>query len=75
MGNKFSKLIENRFLVTGKLHKIFNENAIKVSYCCMDKVIRQIKKETYTKKIVNARYKLQFHVTAAIEMFVDKFCY
>ena len=39
----FLKLVDKHFPKTNKLHKIFNRNTIKVSYCCMENVTQIIK--------------------------------
>lgn len=39
VGSKFVQFIDKHFFVTCKLHKIFDRNIIKLSYCCMNNVI------------------------------------
>ena len=35
MGKTFLKLLQRHFLKRHSMHKIFNRNAVKISYCCM----------------------------------------
>ena len=38
IGKTFLHLTKRYFLITTKLHKIFNENTVKVSYSCMSNI-------------------------------------
>ena len=51
IGKTFLKLIDKHFPRSSKLHKIFNRNTIKVSYCCTENMSMIIKK--HNKKIIN----------------------
>ena len=48
IGKTFPRLIDKNFPPHHKLHKLFNQNNIKISYCCMPNVKSIIKKHNKT---------------------------
>ena len=54
-GKRFLQLLRHHFLPSNKLHKIFNKNTVKVSYCCTQNVASIIK--SHNKKLINTSIK------------------
>ena len=52
VAQRFLNLLDIRFPKSNKLHKIFNRNTVKVSYCCTENLWSIIK--THNKKVTNA---------------------
>ena len=52
VAKKFSQLLDLHFLLSNKLHKIFNRNNMKVSYCCIWNVGNIIKSRN--KKLIHS---------------------
>ena len=65
IGKIFLKLVRKHFPRHHKLHKIFNPNTLKLSYCCMKNILNIIKQHnatvlatsTTTKLLCNCRNK------------------
>ena len=51
----FLQLLGHHFPPSNKLHKIFNNNAVKVSYCCTQNIASVIK--SHNKKVINTSKK------------------
>ena len=51
----FLQLLRHHFPPSNKLHKIFNKNTVKVSYCCTQNVASIIK--SHNKKLINRSIK------------------
>ena len=62
VGKKFLQLLRHHFPPSNKLHKIFNNNTVKVSYFCTQNVASIIK--SHNKKLINASIKTLCHVVA-----------
>ena len=69
VGKRFLQPLRHLFARFKKLHKIFNENTVKVSYCCTQNVASTIKSHntklinTFIKNILscNCRKKHEYH--------------
>ena len=55
VGKRFLQLLRHHFPPSNKLHKIFNKNTVKVSYCCTQNVASIIK--SHNKKLINTSIK------------------
>ena len=55
VGKRFLQLLHHHFPPSNKLHKIFNNNTVKVSYCCTQNVASIIK--SHNKKLINTSIK------------------
>ena len=55
VGKSFLQLLRHHFPPSNKLHKIFNKNTVKVSYCCTQNVASIIK--SHNKKLINTSIK------------------
>ena len=55
IGKRFLQLLRHHFPPSNKLHKIFNKNTVKVSYCCTQHVASIIR--LHNKKLINASMK------------------
>ena len=55
VGKKFLQLLRHHFPPSNRLHKIFNKNTVKVSYCCTQNVASIIK--SHNKKLINTSTK------------------
>ena len=55
VGKRFFQLLRHHFPPCNKLHKIFNMNTVKVSYCCNQHVATIIK--AHNKKLTNTSTK------------------
>ena len=55
VGKRFLQLLCHHFPPSNKLHKIFNKNTVKVSYCCTQNVASIIK--SHNKKLINTSMK------------------
>ena len=55
VGKRFLQLLRHHFPPSNKLHKIFNNNTVKVSYCCTQKVTNINK--SHNKKLNNTSIK------------------
>ena len=62
VGKSFLQLLRHHFPPSNKLHKIFNKNTVKVSYCCTQNVASIIK--SHNKKLINTSIKTLCHVIA-----------
>ena len=56
VGKRFLQLLRHHFPPFNKLHKIFNNNTVKVSYCCTQNVASIIK--SHNKKLINRSTKI-----------------
>ena len=54
-GKRFLQLLRHHFPPSNKLHKIFNNNTVKVKYCCTQNVASIIK--SHNKKLINTSIK------------------
>ena len=55
VGKRFLQLLRHHFPPSNKLHKIFNNNTVKVKYCCTQNVASIIK--SHNKKLINTSIK------------------
>ena len=55
VGKRFLQLLHHHFPPSNKLHKIFNRNTVKVSYCCTQNIASIIK--SHNKKLINTSIK------------------
>ena len=56
VGKRFLQLLRHHFPPFNKLHKIFNNNTMKVSYCCTQNIASIIK--SHNKKLINTSTKI-----------------
>ena len=68
VGKKFLQLLHHHFPPFNKLHKIFNNNTVKVSYYCIQNVASIIK--SHNKKLSNTSIETLCHVIAGRSMSV-----
>ena len=65
IGQSFLKIIDEEFSTSNPLHKIFNRNTLKISYCCMPNIKQTL--DGHNKGILSKSVSLtplQSHVTA-----------